>query len=87
MKAVVPQDSYSHFLLFNICNAYESVNLVLESVWIAVVREIWCHKNKVIFKSGVMDHLEIFSLTLLKSWSWVSSKVQITMFFVFRLVS
>ena len=47
---VAPQDSYSHLLQFNICNASESVNLVLGSVWIVVVREIWCHRNKVISK-------------------------------------
>jgi len=32
LVSVAPQDSYSHFLQFNICNALESVNLVLGSV-------------------------------------------------------
>jgi len=57
---VAPQDSYSHLLQFNICNAYESVNLVLESVWMVVVRKIWCHRNKIIFKGGVVDHSDFF---------------------------
>ena len=39
-----------------------------------MVREIWSHRNKVIFSGGVVDHLEIFSLAQLKVWSWVTSK-------------
>jgi len=52
-----------------------SVNSVLGSVWIAVVREIWNHRNKIIFKGGVVDHLEIFSLAQLNVWTWVTSKI------------
>jgi len=40
-----------------------------------MVREIWCHRNKVIFKGGVVDHSEIFTLAQLKAWSWVTSKI------------
>jgi len=39
------------------------------SVWIAVVGEIWRDKNKHIFKGGVIDHFEIFSLVQLNVWS------------------
>jgi len=53
---------------------------VLGSVWIVVVREIWNHRNKIIFNSGVVAHLEIFSLAQLNVWTWVTSKVSATQF-------
>jgi len=31
--------------------------------------------NKHIFKGGVIDHFEFFSLAQLKVWSWVTPKV------------
>jgi len=65
----------SYFPQFNILEAPTSVNLILGSVWIAVVSEIWRHRNKHIFKGGVIDHSEIFSMVQLKVWSWVTSKV------------
>jgi len=37
---VAPCCSYSHFLQFRLCNALESVNLGMGSIWIAVVSEI-----------------------------------------------
>jgi len=75
VMSVAPHDSFSHLLQFNTSNASKYVNLVLESVWISVVREIWSHRNKVIFNDRVVNHSEIFSLAQLKAWSWVTSKV------------
>jgi len=66
-------DPFAHFLQF--CNVIKSFNSVLGSVWISMVREIWCHRNKVIFKGGVVDYSEIFTLAQLKAWSWVTSKI------------
>ena len=70
--SVTPHDSYSNFLQF--CNVSESVNLGIESIWIAVVSEIWSYRNKILFKGGVLDYSEIFSLTQLKVWSLITSK-------------
>jgi len=53
-----------------------SVNEVWGVIWIAVVNEIWNHRNIVIFKGGVIDVLEVFALVQLKAWSWVASKLQ-----------
>ena len=41
-------------------------------MWVAIVSEVWNHRNKVVFKGGVADADEIFSLALLKSWLWLS---------------
>jgi len=70
--SVTRHDSYSHFL--QLCNVSESVNLGIESIWIAVFNEIWSYKNKILFKGGVLDYSEIFSLAQLKVWSLITSK-------------
>jgi len=62
LMSIDPHNSYSHFLQFNLCNAPNSVNIVLGNVWIVVVSEIWFHRNKIISKGGVVDHSKIFSL-------------------------
>ncbi|ESW15861.1 hypothetical protein PHAVU_007G108600 [Phaseolus vulgaris] len=64
----------AHFLHFNLLNAPVQVNVVWNCVWIAVVSELWKHRNKHIFQGGVIDPLEVFTLAQLKAWSWVTSK-------------
>jgi len=75
LSSVVHHTSVSHFLQFNIHEAPTSIHLILGSVWIAVVSEILRHRNKQIFKGGVIDHSKIFSMAQLKAWSLVTSKV------------
>jgi len=70
----VTHGSYSHFLQFGMCNVSESVNLGMGSIWIVVVSEIWSHKKMILFKGGGLDYSEIFSLTQLKVWSWITYK-------------
>jgi len=31
-------------------------------LWVTIVTETWAHRNKVVFKNGVVDSVEIFSL-------------------------
>jgi len=50
------------FLQFKLGRTSESVNDVWGAIWIVVVSEIWKHRNKVIFKGGVIDVSEIFAL-------------------------
>ena len=57
---------HSHFLQFNLCNAPNYVNLSLGNVCFVVISEIWCLKNKVIFKDEVTNHSKNFSLIQLK---------------------
>jgi len=61
-------DSCYHFLQSKLGRASESVNDVWGALWIAVVSEIWKHKSKVIFKGGVVDVSEIFTIVQLKVW-------------------
>ena len=68
-------DPRSHFEQFKILDASTSVNLIMANVWITLVSEIWSHRNNCLFKGGVVDHIEVFSLAQLKVWSWISSKI------------
>jgi len=34
----------------------------------------WKHRNRVIFRGGVIDVLEVFALVQLKACAWVTSK-------------
>jgi len=56
----------SHFEQFKILDATTSVNLILCNVWIALVSEIWRHRNKFLFNGGVVDHSKFFSLAQVK---------------------
>ena len=78
-------DSGSHFLHFNLYNVLGYINVAWGSVWVAIINEISRHRNKHIFKGGTIDHCEIFSLTQLKAWSWITSYFAYACFFPFLI--
>jgi len=45
-------------------------------VWITIVGELRSHRNKRIFKGGRVDHIEIFTMEQMKTWSWITSKAR-----------
>jgi len=59
---IVPGSRFEHF---KILDAPNSVNLTMGNIWIALVNEIWRHRNNCLFK-GVVDHTEVFSLAQVK---------------------
>ena len=63
-----------HFESFRISGVKEIVNWIWSGVWIAVVGELWFHRNKRIFRGDKINHFEIFTLAQMKAWSWVQSK-------------
>jgi len=42
------------------------VNRAWKWVWIAVMIEIWKHRNKIVFRGGIVDEEEVFCLAQLK---------------------
>ena len=52
----------------------DNVNQIRGSVWIAVVEELWLHRNKRIFRGGRIDHIEIFTSAQMKALTWVTTK-------------
>jgi len=55
-----------HFEHFKILDAPISFNLIMGNVWVALVSEILRHRNNCLFKGGVVDHIEMFSLAQVK---------------------
>jgi len=49
-------------------------------MWVAVVTEIWKHRNKVVFRGGVVDEVEVFCLAQLKGWEWFRHRMSRTLF-------
>jgi len=45
-------------------------------VWIAVVGELWKHRNMKVFRSGRLDPIKNFVMAQLKAWSWIVSKAR-----------
>ena len=70
----------SHFEHFKFLDAPNSVNLIMGNICIALVREIWRHRKNCLFKGGVVDHTEVFSLAQIKVWSWINSKIPLVSF-------
>jgi len=78
--AVRHKDVIIHFRSFHLLSQRPNVNKVWKGMWVAIVLEIWNHINKVVFKGGVVDHEEIFSLAHLKGWLWLKHKMTGTTF-------
>jgi len=70
----------AHFQSFRLLSQSQRVNKVWKGMWVATVSEIWNHINNVVFKGGVVDHEEIFSLAQLKGWLWLKHKSSGTSF-------
>jgi len=71
---------FVHFQSFYLIGQRQSVNRVWKGMWLAIVSEIWNHKNKVVFKGRMVDAEKIFSLAKLKGWLWIRYKTSRTSF-------
>jgi len=67
MTSVDHFDYVSHFLHFILYNVPDYVDATWGSVWIAIIDEIWSHKNNHTFKGKTIDHYKIFYLAQLKT--------------------
>ena len=68
------KDICNHFLNFHLSNLSEKQNQVWKGVWVAILRCIWEHRNKVIFRQGIPDHEEAFQAAQLMSWLWLKHR-------------
>lgn len=75
MASASHRDPKNHLLSFRMSEIKKSVNQVW-GVWITVVGELWIHRNRKVFRSGRVDHIEIFAMSQVKAWSWVMCKVR-----------
>ena len=65
---IVPESHIEHFKFLDAPN---SVNFIMDNIWIALNSEIWRHINNCLFKGGVIGHIKVFSLAQVKVWSWI----------------
>ena len=63
-----------HFENFFLPQLNSQQNLLWKGVWACVVRSIWEHRNSVVFKQGVVDAEETFSMAQLKAWQWLKHR-------------
>jgi len=70
----------NNFDQFRMSLASEKVNSDWNITWVGVVSEIWNHRNNFIFKRGVADASEVFSLVQVNVWSWVSLNFRSALF-------
>ena len=69
-----------NFQSFCLLGQRQSVNKTWKGLWVAIVSKIWNHRNKVVFRGGVVDANEIFSLAQVKGWLWAKYKMKRTIF-------
>jgi len=74
-------DLLLNFSQFRLCNASALASEMWGVIKIAMVSELWKHKNNVIFNGGVVDGLEVTALVQVKTWSWTTSKSLSGLFF------
>lgn len=55
-------------------------NNMWRCMWMVIIWEIWNHRNRVILNNVVVDPIEIFTVTQIKVWVWVSYKFPKTNF-------
>jgi len=41
-------------------------------IWVGIIGEIWNHRNRVVFKNGRVDLVEVFIVVQSNTWSWVT---------------
>jgi len=63
--------NFQHFHLFDL-NSRQ--NLAWRGMWLAIIGEIWNHRNEVIFKHKKVDPIEIFSYAQVVAWVWMKHK-------------
>jgi len=74
------QATHVNFQSFCLVGQKQSVNRAWKGMWVAIALEVWSLRNKVVFKGGVVDAVEIFSLAQLKGWLWAKYKMKKTSF-------
>jgi len=45
-------------------------------IWVGIVWSIWKHINNIIFRNQVPDIKEVFTLSQVKTWTWITNRIQ-----------
>jgi len=52
----------SHYHHFCLPMLTKNGNHLWKIMWVTIVTKTWAHRNKVVFRNGIVDNVEIFSL-------------------------
>jgi len=69
-----------NFQDFHLVNLNSRQNIVWQGMWLAIIGEIWKHRNRVVFKQRKVDSIEIFGLAQVTTWVWMKHKIQSVQF-------
>jgi len=66
----------ANFQQFHLFDLNSTQNLVWKGMWLAIIGEIWNHRNGVIFNHRKVDPIEIFDQAQAVAWAWMKYKIQ-----------
>jgi len=69
---VKAKSNFQHFHLYDL-NSRQ--NLVWKGMWLAIIGEIWKHRNGIIFNHRKVDPREIFDQAQVAAWVWMKHKI------------
>ena len=73
LTSVRNKDITNHFRNFFAIGLSKNSNIIWKGMWLAIVWEIWKHRNKCVFSNGVVDEVEIFAMAQVKAWYWAKT--------------
>ncbi|ESW25545.1 hypothetical protein PHAVU_003G045100 [Phaseolus vulgaris] len=50
------------------------LNHTWKTIWVTIVWSIWTHRNNIVFKGSIQDSDDIFNVSQLKTWVWITNK-------------
>jgi len=64
---------HNHYIVnfqhFHLMQLNDKQNQIWKGMWVAIVGEIWKHRNGVIFKQGKVDSEEIFCMVQMHAYN------------------
>jgi len=76
ISSVRHNDVVSQFRNFYVTGLGRKGNQVWKGVFVAIVNEIWKHRNKIVFQEGRVDAVEIFTVAQSNIRLWAKFKWQ-----------
>jgi len=80
ISSVLHCDAKMHFKMFKLIGSKHVIVRCWRGILVGIIGEIWNHRNKVVFKNGRVDLVEVFTVVQRNTWSWVTVKERLTYF-------
>jgi len=73
LTTVRNNDIINHFRKFYAIGLSKKANIVWKGMSLAIVWEIWKHRNKIVFRNGIVDDVEIFAMAQVSTLQWTKT--------------